>query len=391
MESCRRLQVMVEYNPELKKINPFSPQKFPDNVVSPIVSVPVPQEGAVGPQAQAPAGASAACPAAPAASLGSYRIIDSISFPSSEKSRSEEHRSQLIIGQNKNLINDFKEYLANTAKCRFTNHGVSWDCYEGPHAVSKNIGYIHRWTPVYRKSVIAKMYLLEKWHNLHSDLPVTMGTFTTYQDGIYSQKLVCRKTSIEEAFVCLKKSWKKLSMWLRLYAPDLEFVYFFEPHKSGYPHFHVIFFGDLSPEIQDKIKHLWADKYKAGSLEHGANFRPVNNLKSVRNYIIKYVAKILHHSNVNEWSPGELLFNATMWKNKYRLWGASRPLSQAMKRPVVHVDADAEGLDTDVILSHGYAWTHTTMTDPNGDIHLLKTSKIYDSTKIDNQILQMDS
>jgi len=62
---------MVEYNLTIQKDFLFT--QPPLNVVRPIVSVPVPQEGAVGPQAQAPAGASATCPGATAA-LGSYRI-----------------------------------------------------------------------------------------------------------------------------------------------------------------------------------------------------------------------------------------------------------------------------------------------------------------------------
>lgn len=339
----------------------------------------MPQEG------QARAGAPETCPGA-AAALGSYRIIDSTSVSSSENPR-----YQFIIKANKKTINEFKEYLLNTSKCTFTNHGIAWDCYHEPYIVTHDIGYIHRWTPVYRKSVIAKMYLLEKWHQQHSDLPVTMGTFTTYQDGEYSRRHAVMNKTIQEAFAHLKNAWKKLSMWLRYTIPGIEFVYFFEPHKSGYPHLHVIFFGILSPELQDRVKHLWADKYKAGSLEHGVDFRPINNLKSVRNYIIKYVSKILHHSSVNEWEPGELLFNAIMWKNKYRLWGASRPLSQAMKRPVVPIDGDEAGIDIDQALSHVYTWTHTTMTDPNGDIHLLRKSKIQDSTNIDNRISQINS
>jgi len=374
---------MVEYNLTIQKDFLFT--QPPLNVVRPIVSAEVPHQGAVGPQPETQAGASETCPDA-TASLGSYRIIDN-----NCNSSSENFRSDRIFIDNKKTINEFKEYLLNTSKCSFTNHGIEWDCYEEPHAVSKNIAYIHRWTPIYRKSVIAKMYLLEKWHNLHSDLPVTMGTFTTYQDGVYSRRIVVKSKTIKEAFDCLKQSWKKLSMWLRHYVPDIEYVLFFEPHKSGYPHLHAIFFGDLSPEIQDRIKHLWSDKYKAGSLEHGANFRPVKDLKSVRNYIIKYVSKILHHSNVNEWSSGELLFNAVMWKNKYRLWGASRSLSQAMKRPVISVNADDAGLDTDVILSHGYAWTKTTMTDPNGDIHLVRRSTNPAVTNIDKEISQMNS
>jgi hypothetical protein len=332
--------------------------------------VPVPQQGAVGPQAQAQAGASAACPAAPAAAaaaLGSYRIIDE-----KEVSSPVVLREIQILNHNRKAINEFKEYLRSTSLCTFTNHGISWQSDDDaePFPTSKSVGYIHRWTPVYRRAVIAKMYLLEKWHNQNSYLPVTMGTFTTYQDNPNSP---VGSRTIESAFTCLKQSWKYLSMWLRYHVPDLQFVYFFEPHpSSGYPHLHVMFFGELSPEIQEKIKHLWHEKYHAGSYEHGVDFRPIKELKSVRNYIIKYVSKILHHADTATWTTPELVFNAVMWKHGWRLWGASRSLSQVMKKPVLTIDADEAGLDPERIMAHNYVWTHTTMTDMNGDIHLVR-------------------
>jgi hypothetical protein len=343
--------------------------------------VPVPHQGAVGPQAEARAGASVTCPGRPRPSLGSYRIIDE-----KEVSSPVVLREIQILKDNRKAINEFKEYLRSTSLCTFTNHGIAWQSDDDaePFHTSKSVGYIHRWTPVYRRAVIAKMYLLEKWHNQNSSLPVTMGTFTTYQDNPHSP---VGSRAITDAFTCLKHSWKYLSMWLRYHVPDLQFVYFFEPHpSSGYPHLHVIFFGELTPEIQEKIKHLWSEKYRAGSLEHGVDFRPIKELKSVRNYIIKYISKILHHSDTATWTNPELVFNAVMWQKGYRLWGASRPLSQAMKKPVLVIDADEAGLDPERIMAHNHTWTHTTMTDMNGDIHLVRKKENFTVPNIDNEI-----
>ena len=349
-------------------------------------TVPVPHQGAVGPQAEAQAGASVTCHGRPRPSLGSYRIIkkndDSVL----------EQRLKRLLKMNEQTVNQFKEYLRQTAECKFTNNFLEWDYQNPPSQVTRDIGYIHRWTPVYRRAVIAKMYLLEKWHNEH-DLPVTMGTFTSYQDGEYAP--FCGKRSIKSCFKILKRGWFNLTNWLRYYYPDLLFVYFFEPHKSGYPHLHAIFFGELSPEIQDKIKVLWSEKYQIGSLEHGVKFDEIKELKSVRNYIIKYMSKILKHSNTDGWSPAELLFNAVMWKQKFRLWGASRPLSKVMRRPEKpqeSIDLSDANVDTEYLLSHQLMWTHTTMTDPHGNVCLIRECKNYNeiSEFIENKIPPID-
>ena len=176
----------------------------------------------------------------PLAPLGSHRIIG-------ENSKNEERK----------IVYAFQNYLKITARTKFIIHSMSSNCYTEPHHVSSEIGYIHRWTAVYRKSVIAKMYLLDKWHKEHP-CAATMGTFTTYQDGKYSEKIVGRKT-IMEAFRLLKRSWDYVRRALKYYAPGLEFVGFYEPHKSGYPHLHVLFFGDISSKLEHKIKLLWSD------------------------------------------------------------------------------------------------------------------------------------
>ena len=245
-------------------------------------------------------GAQGVSPCPVASGLGSYRITD----------RNPQKRPFSKRG----LIQEFRNYLKTTSQCTFINHGLEWDDDNPPVPVRKEIGYIHRWTPIYRKAVIAKMYLLEKWYN-DNPCDLTMGTFTTYQDGAYSERQV-GKLTVLEAFATLKKSWNLIRMYLRYYYPEISFVYMYEPHKTGYPHLHVLFFGNLPDEIQEKIKRLWSEKYKAGSYEHGVKFKKKDDIKSVRNYVIKYLAKILH-STGDDWTDGELFFNAVIWKQGY--------------------------------------------------------------------------
>jgi len=292
----------------------------------------------------------------PVPSLGSYRITNR--DPKLRRFRKD------------GVVAHFVQYLRSTAQCKFILHGSESSNKIPEHQISKEVEYIHRWTPIYRKAIIAKMYLLEKEHN-RNPRPITMGTFTTYQDGKYSIS-VSGKNTIDKSFTRLKRGWNLIRMYLRYYHPDISFVYFFEPHKSGYPHLHVIFFGEIPESLQNKIKTLWSDKYKIGSFEHGVDFRPITELKSVRNYVIKYISKILRQDKIDDWTDGELYFNAIMWREKYRLWGASQDLSKAMRKPFLEVDADEVGLDADEILSYRYQWDYTELITDCGDSIVVK-------------------
>jgi hypothetical protein len=304
----------------------------------------------------------------PSVPLGSYRIINK----NPQKGLIEERK----------LICAFKNYLKTTAQSTFIIHSQYSDCNTSPTSRVREVGYIHRWTAVYRDAVISKMYQLERWYQ-DNPCAVTMATFTTYQDGKYSQKHVGKYT-INQAFRILKRSWNLVRMNLRYYSPELEFVYFYEPHKSGYPHLHVLFFGNLSSDVQNKIKLLWSEKYKAGSFSHGVKFDEIKNLKSVKNYVIKYMAKILR-SDINAWTNGELYFNAIIWQDGFRLWGASQKLSKVMERQLKYVDADEAGYNIDELVSMVSDWTFTELRNEHGDTVLVRKK---DGFTIPNEFLR---
>lgn len=99
----------------------------------------------------------------------------------------------------------------------------------------KNIGlYVNRWTEIYRKRQLAKLYQLDGWWK-ENRTPVTMMTLTTYQDGKYSQSIKGKPVTIEESFELLKEGWNKLSKILRKYIKNLNYIWVVEPHTSGYP------------------------------------------------------------------------------------------------------------------------------------------------------------
>ena len=93
---------------------------------------------------------------------------------------------------------------------------------------------------------------------------------------------------------------------------------------------------------------------------------------------MKYIQKTLingktgskFENEVNNWTPGELLFNATIRAQKWRLWGASLALSEVMayKKPT----------------SECYEWVSTTLQDENGETHLVRGIEDKISAEIDN-------
>lgn len=283
------------------------------------------------------------------------------------------------------LCDQFATYINTTAHTKFRISGITTtqtctNSCEVLDEITKDIEYKHRWTQSYRRGWLAKLYQLDTWFQKNPG-PVTMLTLTTYQDGEYSKKM-CNGKSIsrEESFVLLKEGWKLLSMIIRKelgYSPD--YLTIMEPHGSGYPHMHIPIFCVISPELRTKITRLWADKYQFGSAEHGINFEvreTQDNIKNIRNYLMKYLAKgFLNNSSKfgdAGLSVGELIFNTLIWKYKYRIFGSSRKLSQIMKyhKPLHNAPNPFEETPTDVV------WLATDIITPHKDIYpVWKSSK----------------
>jgi hypothetical protein len=232
----------------------------------------------------------------------------------------------------------FLAYLRNTEDITLRVHG-EFQPDDVPFLEDRilKFPYIHRWKPQYRRGVLAKFYQLEDWHNQNPS-PVTMLTLTTYQDGSYSRSVRGKDLSIPESFGLLKNSWVYLRHAIKYYLHDISWCWIMEPHKTGYPHLHTVLFSDVSIGTQEAIKKLWAKKYKAGSYEHGVDFaanKPGQSIGSIRNYLMKYLAKGFTSTGSkfgegHTWSAGELVFNALVWKNGWRLFGASRDLCKVM-------------------------------------------------------------
>ncbi|MDD1686069.1 hypothetical protein [Methanoregula sp.] len=212
----------------------------------------------------------------------------------------------------------------------------------GPEGeVAITLPYIHRWTGIYQKSVLAKFYALENWMKDNSGM-VTMFTLTTYQgsksrfnDGSFSRKAIGKDLAIEDCFNLLKESRGKLLNVLRNRYKGINYVWVLEPHETGYPHCHLIVFREFTEDEQTAIKQLWSEKYRAGSFDRGIDVtskKTDESIHSIRNYLMKYMTKQFGTGD-EPWTDGELLFNAMVWASCTRMWGASKELTAIMQRP----------------------------------------------------------
>lgn len=229
-----------------------------------------------------------------------------------------------IPRQFKQTVGSFISYLSETGRKKFK---ITSQFKE--EIKEKTVDYIHRWTPVYRKSILAKLYQLEA--NLTPDQlsNVTMITLTTSQRG----------EDQEECLLKLCKYYNLLFKLLRYYFGTIDYFYILEPHKTGYAHMHIMYMRLLSNDEKELITGLWEDRYGVGS-KKGVDFSEPKesmdgrsksgSISHVRSYLMKYLVKGLYS---NSMTKGELLFNSLLKKNNIRLWGSSRHFSELMKKP----------------------------------------------------------
>lgn len=221
--------------------------------------------------------------------------------------------------------------------------------------------YVHRWTEIYRKGILAKFYALEAY--LGSDVSdVIMITLTTSS----------RFKTYEQAMSELKVGRKKILDDLRWKYGTRDYFWFFEYHKSGFSHLHIAYFHTIPLSDQVWLKRLWSEKYGYGNFEKGLNFLlpkassdgsvPVGIIGNIRKYLTKYISKGLHPRSGSEprqevflcgkkvpldMSLAELLFNAILKKTKTRLWGCSRNFSKVMKKPENEHSDEFECIEVD--------------------------------------------
>lgn len=242
------------------------------------------------------------------------------------------------------LAKQFVYYLELTERAEIRLEGLTRKGRKGVQVLTKDIPYIHRWSECYLDSRLAKLYKLEAWVK-ENPTPVTMATYTTFHDYTPTGKRVNEGYSIEQSFKVLNDGLRRSTDLLRkIRGGPVNYMNILEPHpKSGYPHAHVMYLTRITDAEQDRLKNHWANVVGAGDYQHGLNFSvdsvfEEGEIKSIRNYLMKYMAKTLY-DGWRSWTPQELVFNAVAWggkrdpfkkKRHYRTFQPSRGLSAVM-------------------------------------------------------------
>lgn len=190
--------------------------------------------------------------------------------------------------------------------------------------------YVHRWTEQYHNRILHKMYCLEKWYKENKP-ETTMITFTSKQ----------KNKNIRTVWEKIKKGFRKTLDIIRIIFKEEGISYFWvtEPHKSGYPHIHLCLFTKITKEQKERIKEHWTKKQKIGSIKHGISFQEGNSIKSIKNYLLKYMTKSCNYSNITKLNKGQKYFNMIAWDNNIRLIGFSRDISKTFTKQKEKMEA----------------------------------------------------
>ena len=247
------------------------------------------------------------------------------------------------LNDSRKLCEDFVEYLDLTDQKGFTVKG--YDTKKGK-IVKCPLSYENRWSLGRRERLSRKLDNLEYWFELQVDRPVTMITLTCFHEGL----------SIGDAWHALNISRIKLLKLIAKYFDSPDYIWVVEPHKSGYVHYHLAVFDDVSNEkkdsrgkgIEDKFRDLWSRKYKTGSHTYGLDFSQKDGeqkIKGLKDYLTKYLRKGFL---LGDWSPAILTFNAHLWDTGHRLYGASAEIRKVMNISEDESNKDIVWLETKI-------------------------------------------
>jgi hypothetical protein len=98
--------------------------------------------------------------------------------------------------------------------------------------------------------------------------------------------------SPEDALQDASKAFHKLTRALKKKYGEYMYLRIVEPHKDGFPHFHILLVGDaIAPkEILESIRELWTFKYGMGNIDIQIIKK---GFKAGVKYITKYITKDL--------------------------------------------------------------------------------------------------
>lgn len=183
----------------------------------------------------------------------------------------------------------------------------------------------------YSADVINKKENLEKYlKNDYDKSGIVFMTFTLSSN---------RVNDIWEAFGVFREAMNHISSQLQNekhfgYRPN--YLWVLEPHKSGYPHLHLVVFETRIPNIED-LASWWSDNYTEGRADLcGVDWERIPTRQAynrVCSYISKYVIKTLSFENM-ETDQQELnlrlFWLGLLWLSGRRSWSYSRKIGNVM-------------------------------------------------------------
>ncbi len=119
------------------------------------------------------------------------------------------------------------------------------------------------------------------------------------------------------------------------------YLWAIEPHESGYPHLHMIFFENYIPNFED-VARWWAEEFTDGRAEQqGVDYELVSRTrgrKRVAQDIAKYVVKNLAYDDFDDSEDEKqisknkrLLWLGLLWLSGRRSWSYSREIGVVMR------------------------------------------------------------
>ena len=179
--------------------------------------------------------------------------------------------------------------------------------YGGGRKVFRCFKAYSRFDRVYVRRILKRFNFLEILAENHHFVHIV---FTVRHEG--SRDECCRK---------LVRNWDLFRRLVVKRIGDFEYVRVLEPHRDGYPHMHVLIFTKHYI-IDQKCLSEWCKMHGLGKIVFIKRYWAGRYYKRMPiDYLSKYLSKQFRRS---EWSEGDLIFYAILWKYRIRSYGFSK-------------------------------------------------------------------
>lgn len=228
----------------------------------------------------------------------------------------------------KRIVGLFDDYLKTANSRKLYISGFNKNTLSEFHSLRP---ITHRWSETYRKKTLRKFYKLENH-------------LSGYHGKTTMMTLTCRHSVDSDYldFVAELQDKKRLLLDLiRHKYKKINYVWVMEPHKNGFPHIHVLFFGYISAKDRRYYSKIWSDKYGMGTMARGCTFSIVTRslrIASPKNYLMKYINKGFSVEEDGFKKLSAIIYFMGLRQTPFktvRMWGSSRAFASIMKSPPI--------------------------------------------------------